>query len=155
MPDVIKTLQSSPITKNLSETGLHQIAPSFQKRSYAAGEAIGSVEPSDENQFAILASGSISVKIPHGVGESTVCILKPGDLVDANPSLGAAQLYAEGDTQILRMSHEQFDGLVRAHPVLMCHVIDGMVYNMRSILLRTNHLIAELKDFIYGSHTRS
>ncbi|MEQ1629845.1 MAG: cyclic nucleotide-binding domain-containing protein [Gallionella sp.] len=155
MPDKIETLQSSPVTKNLSDTGLHKIAAAFQKRSYASGETIGNTEASEVNQFAILARGTISVKIPHGVGESTVCILKPGDLVDANQNLGAANLYAEGDTQILRMSHEQFDGLVRAHPALMCHVIDGMVYNMRSILLRTNHLIAELKDFIYGSHNRS
>lgn len=155
MSDVIETLQASPVTKNLSDTGLHKIAAVFQKRSYAPGTSINNTEAGDANQFAILARGTISVKVPHGVGESTVCILKPGDLVDGSPHLSAANLYAESDTQIISMSHEQFDGLVRAHPALMCHVIDGMVYNMRSILLRTNHLIADLKDYIYASHTRN
>lgn len=155
MPDLIETLQNSPVTKNLSDTGLHKIAPAFQRRSYTSGESIGNIAASDVNQFSILARGKISVKVPHGVGESTVCILKPGDLVDANHNLGEAKLYADGDTQILHMSHEQFDGLVRTYPALMCHVIDGMVYNMRSILLRTNHLIAELKDYIYGANNRS
>lgn len=155
MPDVIKTLQTSPVTKNLSATGMHKIAASFQPRHYDSGKPIGNADADEENQFAILARGTISVKIPHGVGESTVCILQPGDLVDAGTKPSAAKLYAEGDTQILRMSHEQFDGLVRAHPALMCHVIDGMVYNMRAILLRTNHLIADLKDYIYGAHNRS
>jgi CRP-like cAMP-binding protein len=155
MPDVIKTLQASPVTKNLSSTGLHKIAAVFQKRSYDSGATIHNSESGDANQFAILARGTISVKVPHGVGESTVCILKPGDLVDGAPQPSQVKMYAEGDTQILSMSHEQFDGLVRTHPALMCHVIDGMVYNMRSILLRTNHMIADLKDYIYGSHTRN
>lgn len=155
MPNIIETLQSSPVTKNLSDTGLHKIAGSFQRHTYTSGQSISSEESGDSNQLAILARGTINVKIPHGVGESTVCVLNPGDLVDANAPLGQAHFYAEGDTHVLSMSHQQFDDLVRTQPALMCHVIDGMVYNMRSILLRTNHLIADLKDYIYGAHTRT
>lgn len=153
MPNVIETLQASPVTKNLSTAGLHKIAAAFQRHNYASGASIDHQEIGGDQQFAILACGTIKVKVPQGVGESTVCLLKPGDLIDAShPS--EAHLYAEGDTQIFSMSHEQFDGLVQTHPALMCHVIDGMIYNMRSIQLRTNHLIADLKGYIYSSNTR-
>jgi CRP-like cAMP-binding protein len=155
MPDVISTLQTSPVTKNLSETEMHKLAEMLQRLTYTTGQVIRNKEAGGAHQFTILARGSISIKLPNGVGESTVGTLQPGDLVDASAPLGEANLYAEGDTHILRMSHEQFDALVRTHPTLMCHVIDGMVYNMRSIQLRTNHLIAELKGYIYSAHHRS
>jgi hypothetical protein len=76
MPDVISTLQTSPVTKNLSETEMHKLAEMLQRLTYTTGQVIRNKEAGGAHQFTILARGSISIKLPNGVGESTVGTLQ-------------------------------------------------------------------------------
>ena len=158
MTAVIDALQISAVTKNLSDTEISSIAEMFEVKGYKSGDTIALSETDTHDNLSILANGSIKVKIPCGIGESTVCMLNHGDLVDLNSlvsSTANANFYAVGDTTILSMHKSKFDGLVNSHPLMMCRVLHGMMLNLQSILRRMNNQIADLKNYIYGANSRS
>lgn len=130
----------------------------FLLNTYRTGEQIKLDETNHSNSLSVLAKGNIKVKIPYGIGESTVCILAPGDLTDLTGiEVGTgfdAKLYADGDTEVFSMSQNTFDNLVMAEPLIMCRLIHGMMHNMQSIVRRINCEIAALKNYIYGINTR-
>src|ERR1039458_3266203 len=121
-----------------------------------AGSAVSSATSRVQS---ILANGNIKVKIPCGIGESTVCMLRPGDLVDLNGLVSSttinAKFYAVGNTTVLSMHKSKFDGLVNSHPLMMCRVLHGMMLNLQSILRRMNNQIADLRNYVYGTNSRS
>lgn len=158
MPIVIDTLHTSAVTGELSDTEIKSIAGMFEVKGYKSGENVVLSEAEPRDNLSILAGGNIKVKIPCGVGESTVCTLIPGDMADLNGFVpGAsvnAKFYAVGDAVILSMNKSQFDGLVKSHPLMMCRVIHGMMHNFQSILRRMNKQIADLRDYIYCTNSR-
>jgi len=109
--------------------------------------------------LSILANGNIKVKIPCGIGETTVCMLSAGDLVDLNGLVSntaiTTKFYAVGNTTILSMHKNKFDGLVNSHPLMMCRVTHGMMLNLKSIIRRMNNRIADLINYIYSTNSRS
>jgi CRP-like cAMP-binding protein len=109
--------------------------------------------------LSILSNGNIKVKVPCGIGESTVCMLSSGDLVDLNGIASStstnAKFYAVGNTTVLSMHKSKFDGLVNSHPLMMCRVMHGMMLNLQSVLRRMNSQIADLRNYIYGTNSRS
>lgn len=159
MSTVIDTLHTSAVTEGLSDREIKSIAGMFEIKGYKSGEAVVLSETGTRDNLSILADGNIKVKIPCGVGESTVCMLIPGDMADMNGfasgSAVNAKFYAVGDAVILSMNKSQFDGLVKSHPLMMCRVIHGMMHNFQSILRRMNKQVADLRDYIYGINNRS
>lgn len=155
MPDIINTLRNSSVTRNLSDTAIRHISTLFAIQTYPSGALIATSARHTNSHFSILAKGNVLIKVPAGVGESTACMLSPGDLVDFNDPISNAHFYAQGDTNILSMTEAQFSDLVRTDPSMMCHIIDGMVHSLQSILRRTNRQIADLKNYIYSMNVRS
>jgi CRP/FNR family cyclic AMP-dependent transcriptional regulator len=159
MTNVIDTLQTSDVTDKLNDTEIRSIAELFAVKHYASGQAVVLSETGNHGDLSILANGNIKVKVPCGVGESTVCILHPGDMVDlaslASGSTINANFYAVGDTKILSMNKNQFDGLVHTHPMIMCRVIHGMMHNLKNIVRRMNGQIADLRNYIYSTNGRN
>ncbi|MDO8208668.1 MAG: cyclic nucleotide-binding domain-containing protein [Gallionella sp.] len=155
---IIDTLHTSTITENLNHLELTSIGRMFEVKPYRCGEifSLSANEPLDN--LSILARGQIEVKIPHGMGESIVCILYPGDLVELNTFVShtahKAKLYAVGDTNILCMSKCRFENLVQSDPLIMCRVVRGIMHNYQDILGRMSSRIAELTDYIYHTNSR-
>lgn len=155
---IIDTLYASTITENLDHMELTSIGRMFEVKPYRCGEMItfSANEPLDN--LSILAKGQIEVKIPHGIGESIVCILYPGDLVELNTFVShtshKAKLYAAADTHILCMSKSRFENLVKSDPLIMCRVVRGIMRNYQDILGRMSSRIAELTDYIYHTNSR-
>lgn len=158
MTAVIDALHISAVTKNLSETEISSIAEMFEVKGYKSGDPIALPETGIHDRLAILVNGNIQVKMPCGIGESTVCMLNHGDLVDLNGLVSStsmnANFYAVGDTTLLSMPRSKFDGLVNSQPLMMCRVLHGMMLNLQSILRRMNNQIADLKNYIYGANNR-
>lgn len=158
MPTFIDTLHTSAVTEELSDMEISNIAEMFEVKGYKSGEAVVLSETETSDSLSILADGNIKVKIPCGVGESTVCVLIPGDLADLNGFVFGttvhAKFYAVGDAIVLSMNKGKFDGLVKSHPLMMCRVIHGMMHNFQSILRRMNKQIADLRDYIYSTNSR-
>lgn len=157
---VIDTLRTSPVTEELSDTQIEILAELFEVQEYQEGDVI--VQPNDEqpDNLYILASGEIEVKIQSGSDESTVHVLKPGDLAGMITFAGgaatqvSATLYAVGPTKVLSMPRSRFETLINSHPMLMYRVMRGVIRNMHGIVRRVNIESAELSKYIYKTGGR-
>jgi CRP-like cAMP-binding protein len=104
---VIDTLRASTISEELSDAEVDILAGLFEVQDFKAGEAI--VQPGDDqpDNLYILAHGDIEVKIRSGMEETTVHVLKPGDLAGIITFVGgaasaiSATVYAVGQTKVL------------------------------------------------------
>jgi CRP-like cAMP-binding protein len=159
MSTVIDTFHATVVTEKLSDTEIRSIAGMFESKCYKSGETVVLAESENPDNLSILAMGNIKMKIPCGIGESTVCMLSPGDLVDLNGLVSSttinAKFYAVGNTTILSMHKSKFDGLVNSHPLMMCRVICGMMLNLQSIVRSMNNQIVDLRNYIYGANNRN
>ncbi len=155
---IIDTLKSSTITEELSDAEVEILAGLFEVRDYQAGAAI--VKQGDENpdNLYILAHGDIEVKIKSGTEESTIYILKPGDLAGIINFVGGAQssatLYAVGNTKVLSLGRARFETLINSHPMIVYKVMRGVVRNVHGIVRRVNSETAELSNYIYRARGR-
>lgn len=157
---VLETLRTSPVTEELSEAEVEILADLFEVQNYKAGEVI--VQPKDEqpDNLYILASGEVDVKIESGGDESTVHVLKPGDLAGMITFAGgaatqiSATLYAVGPTKVLSMERARFETLINTHPMLVYRVMRGIIRNMHGIVRRVNIESAELSNYIYKTGGR-
>ena len=155
---IIDTLQSSTITEELSDAEVEILASLFEVRDYAAGAAI--VKQGDEHpdNLYILAHGDIEVKIKSGTEESTIYILKPGDLAGIINFVGGTQssatLYAVGNTKVLSLGRAKFETLINSHPMIVYKVMRGEVRNVHGIVRRGNSETAELSNYIYRARGR-
>ncbi len=157
---VIDTLRTSPVTEELSEAEVEILSELFEIREYNSGDVI--VEPRDDqpDNLYILASGEIDVKIESGSEESTVHVLKPGDLAGMITFAGgaatqvSATLYAVGATKVLTMARTRFETLLNSHPKLVYRVMRGIIRNMHGIVRRVNSESAELSKYIYKTGGR-
>ncbi|MDD2722012.1 MAG: cyclic nucleotide-binding domain-containing protein [Gallionella sp.] len=152
---VIDTLRTSPVTEELNEAEIGILAELFEVQEYKAGDVI--VQPGDvqNDNLYILAYGDIEVKIEAGGGEeSTVHVLKPGDLAGMITFAGgaatqiSATLYAVGATKVLSMQRSRFETLINSHPRLLYRVMRGIIRNMHGIVRRVNSESAELSNYI-------
>lgn len=157
---VIETLRTSPVTEELSEGEVEILAELFEVQNFNAGDII--VEPKDNqpDNLYILASGEIDVKIESGDEESTVHVLKPGDLAGMITFAGgaashiSATLYAVGPTQVISIARTRFESLINSHPMLIYRVMRGIIRNMHGIVRRVNIESAELSNYIYKTGGR-
>jgi len=132
----------------------------FEVQEYKAGDVI--VEPKDDqpDNLYILASGDIDVKIESNGEQSTIHILKPGDLAGMITFAGgaashvSATLYAVGDTKVVSMSRARFETLINSHPMIVYRVMRGIIRNMHGIVRRVNSESAELSNYIYRTGGR-
>jgi CRP-like cAMP-binding protein len=157
---VIDTLRTSPVTEELSEAEVEILATLFEVQDYQTGDII--VQPNDNqpDNLYILAYGDIEVKIESGGEESTVHVLKPGDLAGMITFAGGAAthitatLYAMGPTKVLSMGRTRFETLINSHPMLVYRVMRGIIRNMHGIVRRVNIESAELSNYIYKTGGR-
>lgn len=157
---VIDTLRTSTITEELSDAEVEILASLFEVKDYKSGEQI--VQPGDDqpDNLYILAHGDIEVKIQSGGEESTIHVLKPGDLAGIITFAGgaasqvSATLYAVGDTKVLSVERAKFESLINSHPMIVYRVMRGVVRNVHGIVRRMNTQSAELSNYIYRTHGR-
>jgi len=155
---IIDTLLTSTISEELSEAELEILAGLFEVQEYQAGTAI--VKQGDEHpdNLYILAHGDIEVKIRNGTQESTIHILKPGDLAGIINFVGGAKssatVYAVGNTMVLCLERARFETLINSHPMIVYKVMRGVVRNVHGIVRRVNSETAELSNYIYRARGR-
>ena len=160
MSIVMKTLRISTITEELSDAEIEILAGLFEVQEFKAGEII--VQPGDKqtDNLYILAHGDIEVKIVSSGENSTIHVLKPGDLAGIITFVGgaasdiSATLYAVGKTIVLSMTRAKFENLINSHPMLVYKVMRGVVRNVHGIVRRVNSQSAELSNYIYRTHGR-
>ena len=157
---VLDTLRISTITEELSDAEIEILAGLFEVQDYKAGGAI--VKPGDKqpDNLYILAHGNIEVKIESSGEDSTIHVLKPGDLAGIITFVGgaasdiSATLYAVGNTKVLSMARAKFETLINSHPMMVYKVMRGVVRNVHGIVRRVNTQSAELSNYIYRTHGR-
>ena len=107
-----------------------------------------------------MAHGDIAVKIESGGEESTIHVLKPGDLAGIISFVGgaasdiSATLCAVGNTKVLSMARAEFEKLINSHPMIVYKVMRGVVRNVHGIVRRVNSQSAELSKYIYRFNGR-
>lgn len=157
---VIDTLRTSTITEELSDAEVDILAGLFEVRDYKAGEAIVQPDGDHPDNLYILAHGDIEVRLQSGEGESTIHVLKPGDLAGMITFVGgaasqvSAALYAVGNTKVLSLERAKFETLINSHPMIVYKVMRGVARNMHGIVRRVNVQSAELSNYIYRTHGR-
>jgi|SRR5665647_217914 len=156
MSKLIGSLYSPAVSEEFSEAEVENIEGLFDIRGYKSGAQITQSENRQFENMGILAKGNIKVKVQSGVGESTIQILKPGDLVDASTinnstvSQNPTKLYALGETKILSMGCDKFESLFEFQAEKMCQVILGTKRSGREILQSIHYQFTELRNYIYG-----
>jgi len=156
MPNLIDSLRSPAVSEEFSDTGTESIERLFDIRDYTSGAQITQSENRQFENMGILAEGNIKVKVRSGVGESTIQILKPGDLVDASTINNStalqspAKLYAFGETRILSMGRDKLESLIESRAEMMCQAILGTKRSGSEILQSIHHQFTELRNYIYG-----
>ena len=157
---VIDTLRISTIAEELSDAEVEILAELFEVQEFKAGEAIVQPGNNQVDNLYILAHGDITVKIKSEGEESTIHVLKPGDLAGIITFAGgaasdiSATLHAMGDTKVLSMPRARFETLINSHPMIVYKVMRGVVRNVHGIVRRVNSQSAELSNYIYRSHGR-
>lgn len=157
---VIDTLRTSTITEELSDAEVDILAGLFEVKDYKAGQAIVQPDADQPDNLYILAHGDIEVRILSGEGESTIHVLKPGDLAGMITFVGgaasqvSASLYAVGNTKVLSLERARFESLINSHPMIVYKVMRGVARNMHGIVRRVNVQSAELSNYIYRTHGR-
>lgn len=157
---VIDTLRTSPVTEELNDAEVEILSGLFDVQEFNSGDII--VKPGDTqpDNLYILASGDIDVKIESGGNESTIHILKPGDLAGMITFAGgaanhiSATLYAIGKTKVLSMQRASFESLINSHPMIVYRVMRGIIRNMHGIVRRVNTESAALSNYIYKTGGR-
>ena len=157
---VIDTLKISTVAEELSDAEIEILAELFEVQEFKGGEAI--VQPGNDqpDNLYMLAHGDISVKIQGDGEESTIHVLKPGDLAGIITFVGgaasdiSATLHAMGNTQVLSLSRAKFEKLINSHPKIVYKVMRGIVRNVHGIVRRVNTQTAELSNYIYRTHGR-
>jgi CRP-like cAMP-binding protein len=157
---VMDTLRTSTITEELSDAEAEILSGLFRVQDFKSGEVI--VRPGDEqpDNLYILAHGDIAVKIESGNEESTIHVLKPGDLAGIISFVGgaasdiSATLCAVGNTKVLSMERAEFEKLINSHPMIVYKVMRGVVRNVHGIVRRVNSQSAELSKYIYRFNGR-
>lgn len=153
-------MRTSSITEELSDAEVEIIEGLFAVQDFQSGEII--VKPGDKqpDNLYILAHGDIEVRIESGGEESTIHVLKPGDLAGIITFVGGAAtditatLYAVGNTKVLRLARAEFEKLINSHPMIVYKVMRGVVRNVHGIVRRVNSQSAELSNYIYRTHGR-
>jgi CRP-like cAMP-binding protein len=148
------TLRASSITEGLNDVEIGILAGLCEILEYKDGEVV--LEPGDTHtgSLYILAQGDIEVRVIAGEEESTIHVLKPGDLaamitfVGGDASQISATLYAVGEAKVLALPQTRFKSLLETHPMLVYHVMQGVVRNVHGIVRRVNNLTAEMNDYI-------
>lgn len=157
---VIDTLHTSTITEELNDAEVEILGGLFEVRDFKSGDII--TKPSDtayDNLF-ILAYGDIEVKIISSGEETTIHVLKPGDLAGIITFVGgpashhSATLYAVGDTKVLSLERARFETLINSHPMIVYKVMRGVVRNLHGIVRRINVQSTELSNYIFRTHGR-
>jgi CRP/FNR family cyclic AMP-dependent transcriptional regulator len=163
---VIDTLNSSTVSEKLSNTEVEVIDGLFDVQDYKSGTVIAQPEDQHLENMSILAHGNIKVKVQSSVGESTIHILKPRDILNPGDLTGISTLdsgaasqthttlYAVGDTKVLSLDRVKFESMVNFQPEIMYHVIQGMVRSGHDILQSMNYQYEELRNYIYGVNGR-
>jgi CRP/FNR family cyclic AMP-dependent transcriptional regulator len=157
---VVDTLRTSTITEELSDAEVEILAGLFKVQDHKSGDVI--VKPGDEqpDNLYILAHGDIEVKIESAGQESTIHVLKPGDLAGIITFAGgaasdiSATLCAVGNTKVLSMARADFEKLINSHPMIVYKVMRGVVRNVHGIVRRVNSQSAELSKYIYRFNGR-
>jgi CRP-like cAMP-binding protein len=157
---IIDTLRSSPVTEELNDAEVDILAALFEVQDYKSGSVIVQPGDSQPDNLYILAHGDIEVKIHSSNQESTIHVLKPGDLAGMITFAGgaaehvSATLYAVGDTKVLSMPRAKFETLINSHPMIVYRVMRGVIRNVHGIVRRVNSQSAELSNYIYRAHGR-
>ena len=157
---VIDTLRTSTITEELSDAEVEILAALFKIQDHKSGAVI--VKPGDKqpDNLYILAHGDIEVKIESAGQQSTIHVLKPGDLAGIITFAGgaasdiSATLCAVGDTKVLSMARADFEKLINSHPMTVYKVVRGVVRNVHGIVRRVNSQSDELSKYIYRTNGR-
>jgi len=157
---VIDTLRISTVAEELSEAEMEILAELFEMQEFKAGEEI--VAPGDDrpDNLYILADGDITVKLASQGEESTIHVLKPGDLAGIITFVGgaasdiSATLHAVGSTKVLSLPRMKFEKLINSHPTIVYKVMRGVVRNVHGIVRRVNSQSAELSNYIYRTQGR-
>lgn len=158
MSIVMDTLHISAITEELTNAEVKILADLCEVESYKSGEAIIPMEKIDN--LYILAQGEIAVKIQSGDAESTIHVLRPGDLagiitfVGGAASQHSALLYAIGDTRVLSLERAKFETLINSQPMIVYKVMRGVVRNVHSIVRHMNTQSSEMSNYIFRTHGR-
>ena len=157
---VIDTLRISTVAEELNDAELEIFSELFEVKDFNPGDAI--VQPGDsmKDNLYILAHGEISVKIQEKSEESTIHVLKPGDLAGIITFVGgaasdiSATLHAIGKTKVLSLPRVRFEKLINSHPMIIYKVMRGVVRNVHGIVRRVNTQSAELSKYIYRTNGR-
>ncbi len=157
---VIDTLRTSSVTEELSDAEVEILAELFEVKDFKSGATIVQPNGDHADNLYILAHGDIEVKISSDEGETTIHVLKPGDLAGMITFVGgavsqvSASLYAIGDTQVLYLERAKFEALLNSHPMIVYKVMRGLARNMHGIVRRVNSESQELSNYIFRTHGR-
>lgn len=149
----------SSASEGLSNPGAETASGLFDVQDYKSGTVIAR-----SGAMSILAQGDIKVKVRNGVGESTIQVLKPGDILNigdraviSTADSGAdsqtqTTLYAVGETKVLSVDRVAFENMGKSRPENLHYAIQDVARSVHDILQSMAYQNAELRNYIYRTN---
>ena len=157
-PPSLEALRKSTLARELSEADCKVLAALMQARRLADGE-IACEEGQADSRLHLVVRGALGVarRDPDGSWRN-LHVKTAGELVgelsflDGVPHFAA--LRALGDTEILSLSREQFEGILQDHPWIVYRVMRAILRDTHSLQRSMSMQAIELTNYIFKQHGR-
>jgi hypothetical protein len=135
---------------------------SFDFRDYQVGTKMAQAGDIQTECLNILAEGCVRVKVQCSLGESTLHMFRPGDMLKlsaienlAQPDAGTPSqirtvIVADRTVKILRLEQGEMEKVFRSESKLTCKLIQDTMKRWHEALLRMSAQCQQIKNYIYG-----
>ncbi len=163
---VINMTDPEVISEWLNNTEVKLINGLYDVQEYKSGTEITQPEGYRSLNMSIVARGNIKVKIQSIVGESTIHMLKPGDMLEVSalaeishfdtgtPSDIHPTLYAIGDTRVLNLDRVEVERKLNSQLEITYSDIHSMEHTWQDSLQSMQNQCAALRNYTYGINGR-
>ena len=154
----LMALRASRLAADLDENECLVLSRLVEARELADGEVLVP-EGAAENRLHIIASGNLGI-VKNAATDDRVMIamLGAGELagelgfIDGSPRQSA--LIGKGGASVVSLEREKFESLLNTHPVIVYHVLRGIIRTVHATQRNLALQSIELANYVYKQHGR-
>lgn len=154
----LEALRASRLATDLDEAECRVLAEVISVRDLADGEVLVR-EGTADNHLYVVAKGALSVVRNAGTdNQVAIATLGAGDLAGELGFIDGTERHASlvgiGGARVLGLERERLESLLKAHPVIVYHVMRAIIRTVHLIQRRLSLQAVELTNYIHKQHGR-
>ncbi|MGB5166531.1 MAG: cyclic nucleotide-binding domain-containing protein [Woeseiaceae bacterium] len=158
MTDTVPLIQKSSLGEELSAEEAAILGTLLASRTVAADEFLIQEGTADDTLHVILSGKLEVVKRTAADEESTLAVLREGDLAGELSFIDGHEhsvgLRALVECEVLSLKRDDFESIIDKHPHLVYKVMRALARSTRRKVHRMNSEFIELNNYIFKQHGR-